>query len=107
MQRKFLVYAPDPPPEGGGASEQPTETPALAPQPAPAAPPAAAAVINGKTESEVNLEKQLEEERNARKKAETDAAHLQDENFRLKQSQAEPAPEKKGDGWHMPGEEDW
>lgn len=104
MRKNFLF--PDPPVDGGGGNDD--EAPAPAPSPAPAAPPAAAAVIAGKTENEVNLERQLEEERSARKKAETDAAHLLDENFALKKAQEKPAPEEKsGDGWHMPGEEDW
>lgn len=95
VMRKIL-FTPDPP-EGGNTPPAPT------PAPAPAAPPAATSVVNGKTESEVNLECQLEEERTARKKAETDAAYLSDENRRLKE--VPPPTEKKSDGWHWPGEE--
>ncbi len=84
MLRKIL-FAPDPPaqPEGG---TPPVETPAPAAPPAQTPPPAATAVVNGKTENEVNLERQLEEERVARKKAETDAAYQADENRRLKEA---------------------
>lgn len=98
MQKILLI--PDPP-EGGGTP--PTETtPAAAPAGTP--PPAALGVVNGKTENEVNLERELEEERTKRKKAETDAACLSDENRQLKQQPTEPK-EKKGNGWVFPDEE--
>lgn len=100
MLRKIL-FAPDPPIEGGPAPE-PSPAPAPAPAPAGAPPPAAAAVIDGKTERELQLEKQLEEENGKRKKAETDASYLADENRRLKET---PAPPKKSSGWYFPDEE--
>lgn len=96
MLKKSLFLAPDPA-EGGD------QTPA--PAPAPAAPPAAAAVVNGKTERELQLEKDLESERAARKKSETDAAYLQDENRRLKEIPTPAAP-KKSRGWVFPDEEE-
>jgi len=74
------------------------------PAPAPVAPPAAAAVANGKTERELQLEKKIEEEATARKKAETDASYLADENRRLKEV---PTPaKKKASGWVFPDEEE-
>ena len=71
--------------------------PAIPPPPAPG--PAATVVIEGtKTEREIELEKQLEEAQQGLKKVQTDAAYLQDENFRLKQVPAvppTPAPKKQ------------
>ena len=98
MIRNILaLFAPDPP-EGGA----PDNTPA--PAPAPAAPPAAAGVVNGKTERELELEKKLEGEAAARKKAETDASYLADENRRLKEI---PTPaKKKSSGWVFEDEEE-
>lgn len=104
MQKKSLLFIPDPPDEGGGTPT--TETPpASVPVPTPAGnpPPAATAVVNGKTENEINLERELAEERNKRQKAETDAASLSEENRQLKQS-TEPK-DKKGNGWVFPDEE--
>jgi hypothetical protein len=98
MLRK--LFDPEAPPaEPGGGNPQST-TPA-------APPPAATAVVNGKTESEVNLERQLEEERSGRKKDQTRLSELEDENLRLKKAQQEPSDGKTSDGWHVPGEEDW
>ena len=66
-------------------------TPAV---PAPEPPKAAEVVLNGpRTEREVQLEKDLETERSARKKIETDNAQLQDELHRLT-TPAVPAPVK-------------
>jgi hypothetical protein len=66
----------------------------------PAQPPAAKTVKEGsETEETSNLRAELDRERAARKKAETDAAHAQDEFHRLKQSTkgapATPPPAKK------------
>jgi len=62
----------------------------------PVAPPAATVVTQGsRTERESDLERQLDEERQARRKAETDAAYAQDEARRLKDIQtARPEPPK-------------
>jgi hypothetical protein len=62
-------------------------------------------VINGKTERELDLEKKLEEEAAARRKAETDASYLANENRRLKEVPKPPA-QKKGNGWVFPDEEE-
>ena len=52
---------------------------------APAPPPAAHTVANAtRTEREAELEGHLEREREARRRVETDAAYLRDENERLK-----------------------
>lgn len=99
-----LVLVPDPPDSGGAPTEQ---KPAPAPDPVPAIPPpAATGVVNGRTENEANLERELEEERNKRKKVETDNAHLEDEVRTLKQQQStEPAQGKRSSGWVFPDEE--
>lgn len=56
-----------------------------APENSPAPPPAAPAVATGtKTERELDLEKQIEAERAACRRVETEHAHLADENLRLK-----------------------
>lgn len=100
------------------ATEDPTPTPTATPTATPETPPnppgplatpphqappsAAKVVLEGpKTERELALERQLEEERKGRKAAETDAAHLQDENRRLKDVPTpEPKPKKKKKaGW--------
>lgn len=106
--RKFLFFAPDPPVEGGSPISETPAAPAATPAPAGTPPPAAAAVIAGKTENEANLEKELEEERGKRKKAETDAAYAQDQVRTLKQQQqqsTEPPGEKRSNGWVFPSEE--
>jgi hypothetical protein len=104
MLRKLLRFL-SPDPVEGGDSKPADQTPAPAPAPAPAgAPPAAAAVANGKTERELQLEKQIADEAAARKKAETDASYLADENRRLKEV---PTPaKKKSSGWVFPDEEE-
>lgn len=64
------------------------------PPAAPTPPPAAAIVQNGDvTEDNLKLRQELDAEKSARKKAEADAAHAQDEAHRLKQATA--APKKK------------
>ncbi len=74
------------------------------------APPAATIVVNSpKDERETNLEVELQKERDARKKAETDAAHLADENQRLKELRKleksdRPAKRRGGFGF-FPGED--
>lgn len=98
------LHSPDP--DGGGGS--PAETPAppannppspsspAATPPAPAPPAAAAAVLSGdKTEKELQLEKELESERSARKKVELDNAQLSDELHRAKAGPAVPPPVKQ------------
>jgi len=95
------LFAPDPPSDGGPAPEN---QPAPAPVPANA-PPAAVGVVNGKTERELQLEKDLETERVARKKAETDASYSADEARRLKEAQDNP-PKKRRGGWVFPDEEE-
>jgi len=66
--------------EPGETSERPTSPPL------PAPPPAAQVVATGpKTERELDLEKHLALSESARKKAETDASYLADENRRLKE----------------------
>ncbi len=86
----------------------PDEAPANNPLPVTASPPAAAeTVANGKSEREVQLEaenaklrKQAEEAAAAKKKVETDNAHLADENQRLKQLPApKPQPAKEKFKW--------
>jgi hypothetical protein len=69
------------------------------PTPAPADPIAAKTVTEGK--DEIDLRSQLEAERTARKKAETDAAYAQDEARKLKEIQGRPAvpPARKKCGW--------
>jgi hypothetical protein len=64
---------------------------------APAQPPPAATVVlrGTKSETEADLERQLDTERKKRRKAETDAAYLEDENRRLKSiglTKKKPAP---------------
>jgi hypothetical protein len=86
--------------DGGGpvssAAPVPKATPAEAPPPSPNPPadppPAAAVVLTGeKTERELQLEKDLEAERQSRKKVELDNAQLQDEVHRLTTPEP-PAP---------------
>jgi hypothetical protein len=105
-------------PTDGGNGPATNETPTTPVTP-PAAPPAAETVIKGtKSEREIQLEetlaereRRLSEHEAARKKAETDAAYLADENRRLKEIglKPEPAPApraKKGAGWTFFEEED-
>jgi hypothetical protein len=87
--------------DGGGAPAEnppapsPQEAPHNAPPPSPAPPPAAQTVETGdKTEKEVKLAKELEDERAARKKVELDNAQLQDELHRAT-SPAVPAPRQR------------
>jgi hypothetical protein len=97
MLRNILRLLSADPAEGGDNAPAPAAPPA-------GAPPAAAAVANGKTEREIQLEKKIEEEAAARKKAETDASYLADENRRLKEI---PNPaKKKSSGWVFPDEEE-
>ncbi len=92
------LLSPDPA-EGG----DPTPAPAPA-APTAGAPPAAAAVASGKTEREIQLEKEIEDAKAGRKKAETDASYLADEVRRLKEI---PTPaKKKSSGWVFPDEEE-
>lgn len=88
--KKILL---DPRPgEGGGAATQ-SSPPEPIPAPPPAPPPAADTVLQGtRSERELQLEEDLRKERESKKKLETDVAHLQDENHRLKQVPAPPAP---------------
>lgn len=74
--------------KGGGENPAPAQPPS--PPPATPEPPAAAQVVltGSKSEREIQLEKDLETERNARKKVECDHAQLQDELHRL----TAPAP---------------
>jgi hypothetical protein len=77
-------------------SAAPDPAPTPAPAPAAAPPPAAVVVLEGtKTEREIQLEKDLETERLARRKAETDAAYAQDEFRRLKEIPMPPPPNPK------------
>jgi membrane protein involved in colicin uptake len=73
-------------------------------------PPAAVTVLEGeRTERETNLEAELATEREARRKAETDAAYAQDEARRLKAVglTPTPAPKKQKSMWNdFFGEED-
>ena len=71
-----MIVPPDPP-------KPPSEEP---PPPAPPAPPPAAEIVltGEKTERELQLEKDLEAERQSRNKIELDNAQLQDEVHRLK-----------------------
>ena len=83
---------PDPTP---AAPVPPAPTPT--PTPAPAGPPAALTVIQGgKTEREIALEREIEEHKTARTKAERDAAYALDEARKLKEIQTQrPAPTPK------------
>lgn len=78
--------------DGRGAPPTlPVEPPAVPPA---LPPPAAVVVVNGdKTERELELEGQLQTERDARKKVDLDCAQLLDENQRLKTPV--PVPVKK------------
>jgi hypothetical protein len=80
-----------PPP---GTPPAPIETPADPPAPAPAAPTAGTTVAGGKSEREIELERLVEQEQNARRKAETIAAEKEDEAKRLRDLQS-GAPKKK------------
>jgi hypothetical protein len=85
-------------------SEPTTDPPAdptpPGPTPTPEPPPAAKIVVTGeKTERELQLEKDLETERQAKKKVELDNAQLQDKVHRLSTPPAPadpPAPRKRG-----------
>lgn len=101
LRRALALWFPDPA-EGSGAP--PVEKPDPAPAVPPNAPPAAAAVVTGKTERELQLEKDLQEAQAGRKKAETDASYLADENRRLKESGQ--APKQRRGGWVFPDEEE-
>jgi len=77
---------------------------------APAPPPATTIVVEGsKTEREQQLEKELSEALDARRKAETDAAYALDEARRLKDLQSRPDPKpraQKKSGWTLLHEEE-
>lgn len=76
-------------------NHQANDIPAENLSPVAAPPPAAAVVIAGeRTEKEVQLEKELELERQARRKAEFDAGFAQDELRRLKDV-VKPVPAAK------------
>lgn len=66
-------------------------------------PPAAVVVLNGsRTEREIALESELEKERHARRKAETEAAYTQDELAKLRAAQLLPPAsqeKRKSSGW--------
>ncbi len=68
---------------------------------APAPPKAATTVLNGQvTEREIKMQKELEEERQARKKEQTRLSELEDENRRLK-TPAQPAKAKGLTEWDL------
>lgn len=92
--------------EENTTSSNPTETPTApeSPQVAPVGttpettpPPAARIVVEAqRTERELTLAAELEAERTARRKAETDASYHADEARRLKELQSQvPAPKNK------------
>ena len=83
--------------------EVPAENPTPATEvPVSAAPPAAALVINGtKSEREIQLERDLEKERDRAKRAEIVAAEKEREVQELKKIPAVPKP-KKEKSWYMP-----
>jgi hypothetical protein len=99
-----LLLSPDDPGSAPG-SPPPGQSPPPPNPAASAAPPAAEAVLNAtRTEQDAGLAAQLETERAARKKAETDAAYLRDENLRLKSVPAPPPPppeKKKSSGFRF------
>ncbi|MCX6922668.1 MAG: hypothetical protein NT154_05550 [Verrucomicrobia bacterium] len=86
----------------------PPPAPASVPEPTP--PPAAVIVVNGtKTERELELERDLQTERDARRKAEVDASYAQDKARRLEEIQSSPpptAPRAKKKGWTLLHEEE-
>lgn len=81
---------------GAPAKETTANPPTPAPPPPPPEPPAAAqVVVNGtRTEREIQLEADLEAERNSRKKVECDNAQLQDELHRLATPAVPPAKDR-------------
>lgn len=83
----------------------PETNPQPQPQPVAAPPPAATIVANGGvSERELSLQSELAREKEARRKAETDAAYAQDEARRLKEAQSAlpaPAPKAKKSGWTL------
>ena len=89
-----MIVPPDPPkpPSEEPPPPAPPAPPSPPPAPLAAPPPAAEIVLTGeKTERELQLEKDLEAERQSRKKIELDNAQLQDEVHRLK-SPPPPTP---------------
>lgn len=84
----------------------PETNPQPQPQPSAAPPPAATTVVNGGvTERELSLQSELAREKEARRKAETDAAYAQDEARRLKEAQivahVSAATKAKKSGWTL------
>lgn len=104
MLRKILL-SPDPAPKGDSASSG-TEDPVKTNEsdqadPKPAPPPAAKVVVeSGKSERELQLEADLQRERDERKKDQIKLSETQDENQRLKQvpQEKKPAKAKKSSG---------
>ena len=84
------VMSDTPAPAPAAAPAAPDNTPSTPPA-SPEAPPATRLVVTGtKTEREIELERKLDEEATARRKAETDAAYHADEARRLKELQSQP-----------------
>ena len=92
------------------ASEIPPAAPAGNTHPPAAEPPRSAEIVaTGKTEREVNLEKEIAAERARREKLELDkrevefkAARLEDENSRLRQIPTAPPKAKRKRNWSDP-----
>lgn len=103
---KRILCLPDPAEGTPPATPEPSAPPAPEPTPSPSPgrdptpPPAAADVLNGdRTERELELqerlakrEKELEAERDGRKKDQIRVSELEDENHRLKHVPSSPAP---------------
>jgi hypothetical protein len=90
-------FPPAAPAVAPAAPENPPSTPPATPPPPSDPPPATRIVVEGqKTEREIELERRLEDESNARRKAETDASYHADEARRLKELQSQvPQPRKQ------------
>jgi len=84
-----ILRNPDDVPAGGAPPPPPSPNP-----PIPADPIAARIVIDGKTQLELNLEKELEAERETRKAREVRLSVLEDELSRLK-NPGPPTPRAK------------
>jgi hypothetical protein len=102
MWKKTLQLDPDPPIDGGAPPPNPASEGNLPPAPVPADPPAAAVVLEAdRTEREIQLQDELQRERDRstrldadKKDRETKIAQLEDE---LNQLRSSPAPELADD----------
>jgi hypothetical protein len=95
MADENVPPSPAPQPAPGNPPPSPAPAPPPEPRPAPQAPPVAEAVVNGKTEREAQLERDVEALNKKLKDTELTVAERDDVIRQLKDLKAEPTPAPK------------